>query len=213
MKWLIPLLALVALRASAETTIGPAIGAVPYTITKSGVYHLAKNLAFEGSTGAAITINAAQVEIDMNGYEIECLSGSANTATGITTTGYNRVAIKNGTILGFHTGLSLVSNGATVSGLILTTNHVAGITVLGNNIQITKNRVFATGGAPDSSLHSTGISVTGTDCSISDNDVQTTSVPDVASHTAEGIKLTSCANIYLANNRVLDTRPAVAVNA
>ena len=213
MKWLLPLFALVALRASADTTIGPAIDTIPITIKKAGVYHLTKNLGYTGGSGAAITVNVPQVIIDMNGFQIECTSGSANTAVGVTCTDIARVTVKNGTFTGFHTAVSMISNGATISDLLITTNFAAGISVTGNNVQITKNRVFNTGGAPSTTDHATGISLTGTDCTVTDNDVQTTFIQDLGSHSSDGIKLTDCANVYLADNRVLNTQPAVAQNA
>jgi hypothetical protein len=217
MKRLFPVLAVLALLtglpAFAETTIGPAINTLPYTINKAGVYHLAKNLGYDGIDGAAITVKVPQVVIDMNGYQIECASGTSNTAIGITCTDIARVTVKNGTITGFRSGISLDSNGATVTGMLLTTNYASGITVNGNDAQITGNRVFNTGGAPDATDRATGISLTGTDCTVTNNDVQNTYVPDLTGHYATGIRLSDCVNLCLTNNRVLDTQPANPVNA
>ena len=44
-----------------------AITAVPFTITASGNYYLPANITTNLATGSAITINASEVTLDLNG--------------------------------------------------------------------------------------------------------------------------------------------------
>jgi len=212
MKWLIPLLALLAFlphRGSAETTLGTAITAVPYTISKSGVYHFTKDLNFSATNAAAINIAAADVVIDLNAHALVDVLGAATTTIGINCDGSNRVTIKNGTIRGFQNGVVLNSNGGRVADLLVTNNFGSGITVVGNNTQILHNRVCNTGGSASASLlYAIGISLTGTYCTVTDNDVQNTFATDNTNHFGDGVRIEGCSDVVLSNNRVLDVEPA-----
>ena len=64
---------------------GTAIGSVPFSTSVPGRYFLAGNLTYGTwctSTGAAITINADEVILDLNGTSLHGPGGS-NTAIGI----------------------------------------------------------------------------------------------------------------------------------
>jgi len=216
MKRLIPLLALLAFlpqRGSAETTLGAAITAVPYTITKSGVYHFTKDLNFNTGNAAAINIAATDVVIDLNAHGLVDVLGIATTAIGINCDGFNRVTVKNGTIRGFQNGVVLTSTGARVADLLVTNNLGSGITVVGDDNEILHNRVCNTGGSGIASLlYAIGISITGTDCTVSDNDVENTFATDNTNHFGDGIRVRGCSNIVVSNNRVLDVEPSAATN-
>jgi hypothetical protein len=139
MKWLIPLVALLAFlpqRGAADTTLGPAIAKVPITITTPGIYHFTTDLAYTGTSGFAITVEAIGVVIDLNGHQLYSGAGSATLSAGVFCNGYNRFSIKDGTVLGFENGVVAVSDGATVSNLLVVDNFKSGITVIGNNAQI-----------------------------------------------------------------------------
>jgi hypothetical protein len=102
---MLPLLLLLLLPrlALAETTLGTAITALPAKITKAGVYHLTKDLAYTPTSGAAIEIETTDVIIDLNAHEILGVSGS----TGVYASDQSRIVIKNGTIRGFQVGVNL----------------------------------------------------------------------------------------------------------
>src|SRR6266404_9176820 len=61
---------------------GTAIGSVPFTISVSGRYFLASNLIYVLTTGAAITINADEVILDLNGTSLHG-PGVSNSAIGV----------------------------------------------------------------------------------------------------------------------------------
>lgn len=219
MKWLIPLLALVALlpqRASAETTLGPAITTLPITLSKAGVvYHFTKNLVYDSAVGTAIDIAGSDIVIDMNGYALINTTGSNNTANGIVCNSFNRVSVKNGSVVGFLNGVALTSEGAQVENLLVTNNFRTGIIVIGNNANIVNNRVNATGGSVNSAFDSfaAGISLTGTYCNISDNEVHSTYTADITGRFGNGIRLNGCSNIVVSNNHVLDVEPIAPTEA
>lgn len=90
---------------------------LPYTITQSGSYYLVTNLtAASGVTG--ITINADNVTVDLNGFE---LVGTGPFANGIWATPAFRtnIVVRNGTVRGWGgNGLALVNaNNCQVSDL------------------------------------------------------------------------------------------------
>lgn len=92
-----------------------AIGAVPFVINAPGNYYLATDLVFTGPAGAAITINASQVTLDLNGHT---LSTSISTAFSIGVYVFNRVdvTIKEGDIDNFgYAGVYLAPNSTDVN--------------------------------------------------------------------------------------------------
>jgi len=211
MKWLF-LLTLLPHIVLAETTLGTTISALPYHITKAGVYHLTKDLSYTGASGGAITIEATDVVIDLNAHEILCSSGTANTATGIYCANLNRIVVKNGTVRGFQVGINLTSSYSVVCDILAANNYEVGITVNGNNTKISDNRVTSTGGNSNFT-YAIGISLTGTCGTLSNNDVQDTFATDNTGHYGNGIRIKDCSNIVLSNNRVLDVEPAAPTKA
>ncbi|MBS0656417.1 MAG: right-handed parallel beta-helix repeat-containing protein, partial [Verrucomicrobia bacterium] len=75
---------------------------LPITITKSGRYCLAgkSNTFYATDTGAAITVEADNVDIDLAGHTIN-LVGNGTTA-GISATGVDNLSIHDGTIVGLN---------------------------------------------------------------------------------------------------------------
>jgi len=217
MKRLLPFLALAALLpqlASADTTIGTAITALPHTITKPGLYRLTKRLAYSPLSGNAITIEATDVVIDLNGYELIAVAGATNIAAGIECSAQSRITVKNGTIRGFQNGVVLGSDDALITDLLVTDCLQSGISVLGNHSQILRNRVYDIGGSGNSSVaYAIGITLTGTYGTIADNDVHSVFETDNASRLADGIRLHGCSNIIVSNNRVSNIEPVVPTKA
>lgn len=211
---LLAIAALLPLGASAETTLGTVIDSVPYTITKSGVYHFTKDLSFTRSSDRAIYIEATDVVIDLNAHELVATYGPGNSAIGIESSGYARVTIEDGTIRGFQNGLVLTNDSALVQRLLVTNNLASGITVVGNNAQISGNRVCNTGGSTvNTTVYAIGISLTGTYGNVCNNDVQNTYQSDNTGHYANGIRLKDCLNVVINNNRVLDVEPSTPTKA
>jgi hypothetical protein len=92
------------------------------TIDKPGSYKLVNNLTFTGSTGTCLTITTSFVTIDLAGFTISGPGnlGSASTARGTGIAAGNDamgVAVRNGTISGFTTGVDLGGDSSVVEGL------------------------------------------------------------------------------------------------
>jgi len=86
------------------------IASLPYTINSGGNYYLTQNLTYSGANGDAIDVNASNVTIDLNGYELVC--SNSNTVTrGIFAGNVSNVSIKNGAIAGFRFGIELIPEG------------------------------------------------------------------------------------------------------
>jgi len=87
------------------------ISSLPFTINQSGSYYLATNLTgVSGQSG--ITIAAHNVTVDLNGFDLAGVSGSAS---GVTVNGTRtNLTLRNGTIrswVGFAVGASTVQGG------------------------------------------------------------------------------------------------------
>jgi hypothetical protein len=80
------------------------ISAVPYTISIPGTYVLANNFSYASGTGAAITINSANVTLNFNGHFLASTAASPNNS-GVTVNQVQNVTIENGTIDGFYYGI------------------------------------------------------------------------------------------------------------
>jgi hypothetical protein len=102
----------------AQTTITT----LPYTITSPGVYMLGANLTNSANAAAAITIQASDVTLDLDGFY---LIGNGQNGTAILVSDQLNITIKNGGIVGFNTAVIL-------EGSALGTNyghHVEGLNI------------------------------------------------------------------------------------
>jgi hypothetical protein len=88
------------------------ISSLPFTISAAGGYYLTGGLVYSASTGNAITVNANNVTIDLNGHYLIC-SASANTATGIFASNKLNCRVRNGEILNFNHGIGFDFPGGT----------------------------------------------------------------------------------------------------
>ncbi len=99
------------------------ISALPLTITAPGSYYLTGNLT--GTAGQdAITINADNVAIDLNGFTLSGPGGA-----GITSAANQRLRVRNGTIEGFTSGIRAVNALVFVQDVQLANNNLEGINV------------------------------------------------------------------------------------
>jgi hypothetical protein len=153
--------------ARAETLACRPIPRVPFTIPSAGVYCLTHNLASGAASGAAITIAANDVVLDLNGWTLDGSgAGTATEAVGISGTGRSNLTIKNGTVRGFQVGVQLASlpgaHGHVVEGIRADRNTLIGIVAGGDGLVVRDNLVLDTGGstapAPIGGLRPTGIS-------------------------------------------------------
>jgi hypothetical protein len=126
---------------------------------------------------AAISIYADDVVVDLNGHTIDNLgAGPATTVIGVVAYKRRNVTIKNGTLVGFWSGIHLdddgpqpytASQGHRIEGVRIDRSTSDGIVVMGRNIVVRGNHVLATGGTEGG----TGITVVGTGHRVIDNDI------------------------------------------
>jgi len=210
------LLLVAGLSARAETLDCTAITSLPYVITSQGVYCLTGNLSTSMTSGNAITINANNVTIDLNGYKLGGLgAGDGTQARGIYALQRKNITIKNGIIRGFYHGIWLndlspytTSSGHVVKGILADQNTRIGIVVHGLGNTVSRNRVVDTGGST-SDFRAWGIVVFGSGAEVTNNAVSTT-VPAVSPNTgiAIGISLNTADYGLVKNNSVTDTHTA-----
>jgi len=102
---LVSLFAALLIPATAFAKGGPiVIKDLPYIISKPGNYTLTKSLAYNANRTDAITINADDVILDLNGYSITGPGKATSAHQGIAIFG-NGVEVRNGYIAGFFYGL------------------------------------------------------------------------------------------------------------
>lgn len=93
----------VAAPATAETVNCTPVTSVPVTITTPGPHCLTGNLAFQGQSGSAITIQANRVVLDLNGHTLQ--GPAAGQAIGIHVSGAGDAIVRNGHVAGFYIGI------------------------------------------------------------------------------------------------------------
>jgi len=168
------LASLLPLAGQSETTNCAAIPSVPFTISAAGVYCLNTDLITGITSGAAVTINANSVTIDMNGRRLAGgQAGTATTAVGIYANNRRNITMRNGTIRGFWKGIFLDNGGShLIEQIRADANTQWGIQIYGHNSVVRNNQVSNTGGTTAASVADTyGIFVQGDSNHILDNDV------------------------------------------
>jgi hypothetical protein len=93
----------VAAPAAAETVNCTPVTSVPVTITTSGLHCLTDNLTFQGQSGAAITIQANRVVLDLNGHTLQ--GPASGQAIGIHVSDSAHAIVRNGQVWGFYVGI------------------------------------------------------------------------------------------------------------
>ena len=167
--------------ARGEVTACTEITSVPYTVTAPGIYCLKSSLQFAGAFhGGAITVQADDVVLDLNGHVLEGPGPEAVTNTwGVRATNRKNITVRNGTIRAFLIGVGLLGSGTSSSGHIverlrLVANMDEGLSVTGVGSIVRNNQVTLTGGpsnALNASSYATGIRVSGTGVHVVDNEV------------------------------------------
>jgi hypothetical protein len=166
--------------ARAEVTDCTAISSVPYVVTAPGVYCLKTSLHFAGTFhGAAITIQADDVVLDLNGHVLEGPGPEATTNTwGVRAVNRKNVTVRNGTIRAFLFGVSVQGGTASLAHVVehlrLDANMDEALNVSGTGSIVRNNRVTRTGGPSDAlnaGPHALGIYVFGNGAHVIDNEV------------------------------------------
>lgn len=131
-----------------DTCVG-FIESIPTTISTQGVWCLKKDLGTDIRSGAAITIASNNVTIDCNQFKLGGLAAGKNSqASGIHATSRQNISVRNCTIRGFYSGVSI--EGADGAGHLIEDNRLDanlhhGISVHGENNLVRRNMVYNTG--------------------------------------------------------------------
>jgi hypothetical protein len=231
--------------ARAETTVCDGSGAagsgagkissVPFTISGPGVYCLTQKITSNLASGAAITINANNVVLDLNGYAIGNLgAGPSTSAVGVISVDRQNIVVKDGVLRGFWGGVTLVngttvglttaaSSGHTVEGITTDTCYLTGISVQGPFALVRKNKVMNTIGSSVSTVTglvnaSVGIDVAGADAEVSENTVINTDCTNGCANVstkgavALGILLQGSPSSVVEKNTITNGSPPTVVN-
>jgi parallel beta-helix repeat protein len=154
--------------------------AVPITLGAPGTYCLARSLTTTIRTGAAITLAADGISLDLKGFSLAGTGGLATTAAGVDSNGHKNLTISNGTVRGFLVGVRLrqagpysTPQGLIVQGVKALSNTYSGIWVEGSGNTVSGCTASTTGRStafgPD--LDVVGIAAVGPSPQISGNTV------------------------------------------
>jgi hypothetical protein len=151
------------------------ITSLPYTIGAPGQYCLTSTLTTVLTQGAAISIGASDVVLDLQGHAIEGSGAADTSAFGILASGaLADITVRNGIVRGFSMGVILSSTnglaGHVVENIRAEGNTTAGIKVFGPDCSVHDNQVVATGGTNVGSVVQ-AIVVQGARARVLDNDV------------------------------------------
>jgi hypothetical protein len=128
------------------------IASVPTTISTQGVWCMNQDLSSALASGALITVATNNVTIDCNGYKLGGLSAGIGTqTTGILSQNRMNVTIRGCNLRGFKRPVSL--SGTPSAGHSVVDNRIeaateAGVYVAGSGVEIARNFIVDTGGAP-----------------------------------------------------------------
>lgn len=131
------------------------IATVPTRITKPGRYRLAADLIFPAATGVAITVEADNVTLDLNGKTLKGMAGDATSARGIVAVDHNRFTVINGGVEGFYFGIDIRASSRTapqatrhrIENVTLHHNRYFGIRLIGTKSVIKNCLITDTGGS------------------------------------------------------------------
>lgn len=141
------------------------ITALPAVISVQGIHCFTQDLATNATTGNAITINAPNVIIEMNGFKLGGLgAGAATQVKGIYAYDRQNITIRNGAIRGFRTNIyldgandGLANSGHVIEDMRIQSARYIGIYVKGTRSTIRNNLVFDTGST--NTDYASGISI------------------------------------------------------
>jgi hypothetical protein len=97
---------------TAQPVNATAITAVPFVISKPGNYYLPNDLTFTPAAGTAITIEASQVILDLNGRTLKGTAKGFDTTNGIVIDNRADCVVQNGDIDGFTYAGVLITDSA-----------------------------------------------------------------------------------------------------
>ncbi|MCA9026029.1 MAG: right-handed parallel beta-helix repeat-containing protein [Planctomycetaceae bacterium] len=131
------------------------IADLPIVITAPGRYVVVQDLSYSAESGAAVSIEADHVTIDLNGHVLIGSGKSDTTAIGVRAVDRKQFTISNGTIQGFYFGIDINSPDRVnsrsrehvISGMTLDANTYFGIRLVGADSRIENCHIRSTGGS------------------------------------------------------------------
>lgn len=99
--------------AAADSTHCTAIASLPTTLSSAGVYCLTQDLTLAGTGGAAVTIAADSVTLDLNGHALRSKAAGNVTTYGVKVVGQKYFSIIDGTLAGFAEAVYIAADGGT----------------------------------------------------------------------------------------------------
>jgi hypothetical protein len=187
-----------------ETVNCTTITSVPFTINASGIYCLKSDLNTNINTGAAITVSADNVVIDLNGHVLSNNGpGAATQARGIYGLNHRDVTVRNGTVRLFHTCVWLdetfpatINRTHIIEDMKIENCRARGMWIIGQSSTVRRNVVRDVLGNREETPH-WGIAVDGQGSQVLDNLVHNVKGGTVAS----GIEVGDL-DVMVVNNRV-----------
>lgn len=196
-----------------ESKLGTPVTSLPFNITAPGVYSVNTELPTTTmQSGAAITISADNVTLELNGHNISNTNAS-NAAEGIYAYDHKNVTVHNGAVRGFWIGVdfpSSVTDGSKssahkVEGIAVDGSTWFGIRVYGSGNVVRRCQVTNSGGSTAGDNNGYGIIVqTGSGNLVTDNEVTGVKAAN-SSHASYGICLLGGTGAFVLNNRVAQT--------
>ena len=224
----------------ADTLRCDRINSVPFVISSPGVYCVDRRLTTAMTSGAAITIAADDVLLDLGGHTLDGAAGGPETlAVGVHGVDRRNVTVRDGTVRGFRSGIRLeATSGASPGGHAVErvraeANVSVGISVGGSGSVVRQNMVKGTG-VGNTDHGGTGIGASGAGVRVLDNDVVNSlspgaSLPSQAINVAgangavvegnrialasDGITVDESENVLIVGNRITDTGRGIALIA
>jgi hypothetical protein len=187
------------------------IATLPYVVRAPGSYRLVATPLLRMAAGAAITIAADDVVLDLQGATLANTAGAGNLAYGVFAAGRKNVTVQHGALRGFFTGVSLraPSPYAAAQGLVVRDVRVLGSTYVGIRTEgrastIVDCAAMDTGGSAvfGTDAEAFGILAVGPAAHVNRNTVTRTT--PTGAGTAFGIALVQSPGGAVASNRVQD---------
>ena len=206
----IALLALFLVADGARAQECTTIDSLPYTITEPGAYCLAGDQYVSLSSGAAITIQADNVVLDLGAYVIDNLSVASSTAVAVSMpVDRFHVTVRGGVIRGFDAGIKLGVQNARlvlVENVRLERSYRTAIAINGHDSTVRNNVITTTGGSNVYQTATvTAIFCVGSGLRVLDNDISNT-VGSEVSGSMYGILVNSSVNaasdVVVQGNRI-----------
>jgi Calx-beta domain/Right handed beta helix region/Divergent InlB B-repeat domain/Pectate lyase len=160
------------------------IASLPYVVTRPRHYRLVGDLAFNPARGAAVTVAASGVVLDLDGHTLSGSGGAATEAFGVLARNRSKITVQNGRIQGFLAGVFLagphaVASKFAVRNLRVHSSTYAGVWLEGRGNQVDACEVVDTGGttALDPGAGAVGISSVGATPKLTQNQIRNTVAP------------------------------------